>query len=224
MSATTVDLIQSRVASIIDGDPDIANISSTDYTLRLNYMNQALSEWESAYDWACLYKEYNTQSSTASGNASVVLPQDFRKLASYPVIANDALSSGLYPETRPQEAGRYSDTEKRVEILGNYRDNYIMRIYGTNLISGASIKVPYYASAGSLVSGSVVPIPNPDYLTKRTLAYIFEANEDARFGQAKLDAERILGSLIDYENVFNEASDSDHVKSVDERSGFRFGE
>lgn len=220
----TVENIQSEIASIIDGDNVLANINSTDYSLRLTYMNMALREWQEAYDWQSLYKEYNTLSSQASGNASVVLPQDFRKLASYPVIANDVLSSGLYPETRPQEAGRYSSTQQRVEILGNYRDNYVMRIYGTNLISGASIKIPYYASAGSLVSGSVVPIPNPDYLTKRTLAYIFEANEDARFPQAKLDAERILGSLIDYENVFSEASDSDRVKSVDERHGFRMGE
>lgn len=222
--AYSVDTIQSRIASVIDGDNDTDNISSSDYSLRLTYMNMALNEWQETYDWQVLYKEFNSLVSTSANNASIALPSDFRKLASYPLIANSATSADLYPETRPQEAGRYSDTEKRVEILGNYKDNYVLRVHGVTLISGASVKIPYYASAGSLVSGSVVPIPNPDYLVKRTLAYIYEASEDPRFPQAKLDAERILGSLIDYENVFSEASDSSSVRSVDERSGFRFGE
>jgi hypothetical protein len=217
----SVDQIQSEIASIIDGDPDTASISSSDYSLRLTYMNMALSEWESAYDWQTLYKEYN---SLFTGNASVILPQDFRKLASFPKIANSG-SSDLYPETRPQEAGRYQDTQNRVEILGNPYSGYVLRLYGATLASGASIKIPYYASAGSLATATDIPtIPDTTYLTRRTLAYVYEASEDPRFPQAKLDAERILGSLIDYENVFSEASDSDHVKSVDERSGFRFGE
>lgn len=180
----------------------------------------ALLEWQEAYDWQCLYKEYNVLVSTSTGNASVALPADFRKLASFPLVAGEQ-----HTETRPQEAGRYGTTDKRVEVLGNPYLNYTLRVYGVTIASGASVKVPYYASAGSLATTTdIVPIPNPDYLVKRTLAYIYESNEDARFPQAKLDAERILGSLIDYENVFSEASDSDHVKSVDERSGFRLGE
>lgn len=222
--AVSVDTIQSRVASVIDGDNNTANINTTDYSLRLTYMNMALNEWQEAYDWQVLYKEFNSLVSTAAGNASIALPSDFRKLASYPKIANGT-STDLYPETRPQEAGRYDDTQKRVEILGNYKNNYVLRVYGVTLISGASVKIPYYASAGSLATSTdIVPIPNSEYLTKRVLAYVFEANEDPRFPQSKLEAERILGSLIDYENVFSEASDSDRVKSVDERHDFRMGE
>lgn len=222
--ATTVDTIQSRIAAIIDGDNNTANINTTDYSLRLTYMNMALEEWQEAKDWQVLYKEHNVLVSTSTGNASIALPVNFRKLASYPVISNSASSTDLYPETRPQEAGRYEDDEKRVEILGNYQSNYVMRVYGVTLNSGASVKIPYYATAGSLVSGSVVPVPNPDYLVKRTLAYVYEAAEDPRFPQARLEAERILGSMIDYENVFSEASDSDRVKSYDERHKFRMGE
>lgn len=221
----TVDLVQSEVAAVIDGDPNTTNISSSDYSLRLTYMNMALREWQNSYDWQVLYKEFNSLVSTSNENASIALPSDFRKLASFPVIANASTSAELYPETRPQEAGRYDSTQKRVEILGNYKNNYVMRVYGVTLNSGASVKIPYYASAGSLATSTdILPIPNPDYITKRTIAYWYESLEDARFLNAKLDAERILGNLIDYENVFSEASDSDHVKSIDERHNFRMGE
>lgn len=221
-----VDEVQSRIAAVFDSNPDTSAISSGDYSLRLAFMNMALTEWQEAYDWQVLYKEYNVLVSTSTGNASIALPSDFRKLASFPVIANGTDSTGLYGENRPQESGQYESTDKRVEILGNPASNYTLRVYGTTLASGASIKVPYYSSAGSLATSiSMIPCPNPDYIVKRTLAYLFEANEDARLPQAKLDAERILGSLIDYENTFGEASQSDRVKTVDEtRHNFRMGE
>lgn len=186
----------------------------------------ALLEWQEAYDWQALYTEYNVLVSAATGNASVALPTDFRKLASYPVISN-AGSTDLYPETRPQESGQYNETDKRVEIRGNPQDNYVLRIYGTTLSSGASVKVPYYMSIQSLVSpANIAEIPNSDYLVKRTLAYWLEVREDSRFPLMKQEAERILGQMIDYENTFGEGSASDRVKSVDEtkHGDFRWGE
>jgi hypothetical protein len=225
MANISVNEIQSRLAAYADQDENTSNISSTDYSLRLKYINMALTEWQEAYDWQSLYTEYNVLISTSTGNASVALPTNFRKLASYPVITNSG-STDLYPETRPQEAGQYGSTDKRVEILGNPQDNYTLRIYGTTLSSGASVKVPYYMSAQSLVSpANIAEIPNPDYLVKRSLAYLLEAREDARFPQMKQEAERILGSMIDYENVFSEASTFNTVKTVEETSyGMRWGE
>lgn len=222
----TVDEIQSRIAAYTDQDENTSNISSTDYSLRLKYINMALTEWQEAYDWQSLYSEYNVLISTPTGNASVALPTDFRKLASYPVISN-AGSTDLFPETRPQEAGQYASTDKRVEILGNPQDNYILRVYGTTLSSGASVKIPYYMSAQSLASATnIAEIPNPDYLVKRSIAYLLEAREDARFPQMKQEAERILATMIDYENTFGEASTFDRVKTVEEtkHGDYRWGE
>ena len=216
MARVSVDLIQSAIAAYLDQDEVTTNISSTDYSLRLKYMNMALTEWQEAYDWQTLYSEYNMLISTSTGNASVALPSDFRKLASYPVISNSN-STDLYPETRPQEAGQYSNTDKRVEILGNPQDTYTLRIYGTTLSSGASVKVPYYMSAQSLVSpANIAEIPNPDFLVKRTIAYWLEVREDSRFPGMKQEADRILANMIDFENVFSEASASDRVKTIEE--------
>ncbi len=217
----TVDQIQSEVASVIDGDPVTANISSGDYALRLKYMNMALSEWEGTYDWQCLYNEYNVLVSVATGNASIALPTDFRKPASKPFIAGKALTI-----IRGQENFQYQPTDQRVAFFGNPKLNYTLVVYGTTLASGASITVPYYRSAGSLATSSDVPsIPDAQYLTRRTIAFWYESHDDDRFLNAKLDAERILGNLIDYENVFAEGSSSERVHSVDEiNNRFRLGD
>ena len=217
MSNLSVDQIQGRIAAIADQDGDTANINTSDYALRLTYINMALQEWAEAYDWQVLYNEYTTQTSTSTGNTSITLPTNFRKLASYPVISPDGANSYKFPETRPQEAGQYSSTDRRVEITGNPQDRYTMAVFGVGLQSGASIRVPYYMSVQSLASPSdVAEIPNADYLTKRALAYWWEARGDDRFPQMKQECERILGTMIDYENVFSEASTFDRVRTVEE--------
>lgn len=223
----TVDDIQGRIASVLDQDGNSSNIDTSDYALRLTYMNMALREWSEIYDWQALYTEFNTLTSTSTGNTSIALPSNFRKLASYPVITADGATSSLFPEVRPQEAGQYSTNDKRVEITGNPLNGYNMAVFGTALVSGASIKVPYYQSPTSLVSpANTTEIPNPEYLVRRTIAHWWEARGDDRFPQAKAEAERILANMIDYENVFSEASTNDRVKTVEEtRYGdLRWGE
>jgi len=223
----TVDNVQSRIAALIDQDENTSNVSSTDYSLRLNYINQANREWEEATDWQVLYKEYNMNISTSTGNASVVLPADFRRLASYPLITHDGATTDQFPESKGQEAGLYNSTDKRVEVLGNSYDKYTLRVFGVDMVSGASVKVPYFKSAISLVSpANVSEIPNPEFLVKRTVAYLWEAREDGRFPQMKGEADRILANMIDRENVFSVASTDSRVKTSDEiRHGdFRWGE
>lgn len=213
----TVDLIQSRVASIVDQNPSTSSLSASVYALRLAYINMALQEWSEAYDWQTLYTEYGTQTSTSTGNASIALPSDFRKLASFPVITVDGANTYAFPDTRPQTARQFISSDKRVEITGNPQDGYNMAVFGTALASGASIKVPYYKSVQSLATSSdIAEIPNPQYLIKRTISYWWEARNDPRYISVQQEAERILGTMIDYENTFGEASTFDRVKTVDE--------
>src|SRR6185436_8682184 len=101
--ADTLDDIQSDIASVIDSDPDTSNISTADYSLRTKYINISLREYQNAYDWQHLYNEYNVLVSTASANASIALPQDFRKPASKPWVAGKE-----YSIARPQEAGQFA--------------------------------------------------------------------------------------------------------------------
>ena len=225
MANISVNEIQARVASIVDQDENTANISTTDYSLRLKYINMGLREWAESSDWQTLFAEYNMRVSTSTGNASVVLPTEFRKLAGYPKITYDGTATRDFPEVLPQEDGQYGATDRRVWILGNPDDRYILRVFGSTLASGASVKVPYYASPQSLVSpANIAEIPNQDYLVQRTIAHIWEAREDGRFPQAKAEAERILRNMMEYENAFSRAAAYDRVKTIDEtKYKFRWG-
>jgi hypothetical protein len=94
-----------------------------------------------------------------------------------------------------------------------------------HLESGASIYVPYYAYPASLASpANQVSCPNPDYLVQGVIGDIWEAREDARFQQAKAEADMILKNMLEKEFTPNEASANDRVKTVEQtRYGFRLG-
>src|SRR5258708_19724064 len=95
MSVISVDEIQSRIAALADQDPVTSDISSTDYALRLKFINMAMTEWQEADDWQVLYNEYSVLVSTSTGNASIALPLDFLKIASFPLIL--FVTSTTYP-------------------------------------------------------------------------------------------------------------------------------
>jgi len=221
---STVDSVQSRVAGLVDQDENTSNIDSTDYSLRLSYINRAVSEWAEIQNWQTLFKEYNMLVSTSTGNASVVLPTDFRKLAGYPLITLDGTTTKQFPEVLPQE-DNLDKTDERVWILGNPNSSYVLRIFGSTLASGASVKVPYWSSPVSLASpADIAPVPDTQYLVQRTVSLIWESREDPRFPQAKAEADRILRNMMEKENTYNEASDHWRAKTWDEtKYGFRWG-
>lgn len=218
----SLDDVQSRVAAVADQDENTSNITSADYSLRRSYINMAQREWSETYDWKALYKENNSVVSTSTGNTSVVLPEDFRKLAAQPLITHDGTNTDFFQEIRPQEIGQFDlQTARFVYILGNQADNYTMVVNAAGtLSSGASIKLPYYASPASLVSpADVAMCPNPEYLVQRTLAYIWEGQSDPRFQQAKGEADKILQKMLDFEVTYGE-SYYDRVNTT-ERTQFK---
>ena len=203
--------------------------TSNDWNLRLKYINMAQAEWAELYDWQALYKEFNTRTSTISGNTSITLPTDYRKLASFPRISPDGVNAVDFPEVRPQEKSKYLSSDRFISILGDPNRNYTMVVHGGNsngqLVSGASIFVSYYASAVSLVSPADISMcPNPEFLVRRSVALLWESREDGRFPQAKQEAEKILQRMLEFENVHSEASTFDRVRTVEEtRYNFRWG-
>lgn len=221
----SLDNIQGRIAAILDQDEDTSNISTADYSLRREYINMAQREWSEAYDWKSLYREGNLSVSTSTGNASVVLPDDYRKLASFPRITFDGVTTENFPEIRPQEAYMYADTDRYITVSGDQSTGHIMFVNAGTLASGASIKLPYYASPASLVSpADIAMCPNPEYLVQRSLAYWWESADDGRFPQAKLEADKILRQLLEHEQVYGEGYDN-KVYTVERKdfNSFRWG-
>ena len=230
MSSTTVDTIQSRIAGIVDQDEDSSAIDSSDYSLRLNYINRREKAWSEIGNWQCLYKEYNTLTSTNSGNTSIALPSDFRRLASFPKITYDGVTTEEFSEIQGQQESQYdSVTDHYCKILGNDNAGYYLVVNpgssSPHLASGASIYIPYFLTPTSHTSPSnVVYCPNPEYLVQGAIADIWEAREDARFQQAKIEANLILQNMLMIENTPSQASANDVIRTRENsRWGFRAG-
>jgi hypothetical protein len=215
--AVDVTEIQNRIASMTDQSSTAPTVGGDDWTLRLMYMNMAQQEAFELYDWKFLYKEYITQTSTSTGNTSIAMPADFRKLGGYPQIGGYQ-----YAEKPAQERFTLQSTDRAVYLLGSAGNGVTMVVNGA-LASGASIVVPYYANGYALVlEADVSLIPDADYLVYRSIALLWEAREDDRFPQAKSKAEQILSRMLERENVFSEAAnDEGRVRTVEE-SKYRF--
>jgi hypothetical protein len=228
--ATNVSEIQNRIAAYVDQKPTSPTDTSDEWNLRLKYINMAQSEWGELYDWPNLYTEYNTMTSTATGNATVALPTDFRKVASYPKAVPDGSNDYEYAEIRPQEKERRSTTDRYFYLYGDESAGYSYVFNpgtsGGQFTSGASIFISYYAEPASLASPTdVSKCPDADFLTQRSIAYLLEARQDPRFQIAKLDAEKSLQRMLERENTHSEANDDkSRIKTVEEtRYGFRIG-
>lgn len=217
--------VQSKVAAILDQNESTSAISAADYSLRREYINMAQREWAETYDWRSLYRESNLRVSTSTGNASVAMPTDFRKLAQMPRITYDGATTEFFPEIRPQEKHMYSDTDLYIYLLGDQNAGFTMFVNAGTLSSGASILLPYYRSPASLVSPTNIAMcPNPEYLVQRTLAYVWESQVDERCPQAKFEADKILRQMLEYEQVYGESYD-DRVVTTERKnfSNFRWG-
>src|SRR5258708_39804774 len=113
MSTVTLDYLQSQVAALVDQNEATSAISSTDYSLRLNFINRSLTEWAESYDWDSMYKIYYGVISTSTGNTSIALPTNFRKLASFPLITYDGVNTKEFPQVLPIEDKQFNDTDLR---------------------------------------------------------------------------------------------------------------
>ncbi len=225
--ALNVNELQSRVSSMVNQSVTPPTQGSDEWNLFLKFLNRAQDEFSELYDWQALFKEYSTLTSTSTGNTSIAMPADFRKLASFPRITTDG-DSRDYAEIRPQERGNKISSDKFIYFLGNPNSSYTMVVHSGSsngqLSSGASIVVPYYSSLQSLASAlDVTGVPDANYLVQRTVSLIWEAREDGRFPEAKAEAEKILQRMLERENVHSEASTASRVRTSEELSGFRIG-
>lgn len=224
MSWTVLDL-QTQMASEIDQSATAPTQGGTDWNIRLNAFNRALIDWAEACDWGVLKKVFNGIISTSTGNASLALPNDFRKLDGFPKITWDGTNTEEFTPIDVTKNSQYLDTDKFVNILGNNRDSNIMYIHGGTLASGASVEFTYWKSPQSLASATnLVDCPDPTYLLQRGLYYIYKGREDGRFPEAKVESEKILARMLENENTLGQAHSDNRIHNWNEtRYGFKIG-
>ena len=223
--AWSVNDIQLQIASEIDQSDSTPDQGGTDWNIRLNYINRAQLDWAKSYDWSSLLKVHNGLVSTSSANASYALPVDFEKIDGYAHIVADGSTTFDFPVDSPSRSNLYTSSDKWVSILGNARDNRVMYINSNTLVSGASVQFTYYAAPVSLASASqLVECPDPSYIVQRSLYYIHKSNEDARFPEAKAEADRILARLIESENTLPLSHmDRSVRRGIGRLASFRYG-
>lgn len=222
MAHDTLNDILVKVSGIVSQTTDVTD-TSDEYALWRSYANIAQKEWAETFEWPQLYAEYSTRTSTSTGNATVALPTDFRKLAAFPRITYDGSDTADFPEISPLSQSQYLSTEKYVYRLDTSTGAYLY-VHPATLASGASIFIPYWRSPASLVSpANQVDCPNPDYMVRRITGLVWEAREDQRFQQANAEAQRILANLLEFENAHGVAY-NDVIPTVEEsRYNFRIG-
>lgn len=219
-----VQEMQEQLASILDNSSSAPTAGGTDWNIRLNLLNRAQLDWAEVYDWRALLKTINTRTSVASSNATITLPSDFRKLASFPEITWDGSATYIFPEVDQTTRLQYADTDPYVSIIGNPRDNYTLILHPASIVSGASIYYTYFSSPASLASAvDQTNCPDPSYLVEKAAYYFLRGREDTRYNEALARSEAILSRLVENENTRGEAFD-DRVKTVLEtKHSFRIG-
>jgi len=194
MAQKTLEQVLKDVGAYVDQDTTLP--TGTELTVRVNLVNQALDEWQNAYEWKVL-RERHTVSFAFSGT-STALPDRFKKLMTPPYDLSKQ-SDNRYVEIDPDERFNRGSSEKYSWIDGNDVAGRAL-IWNPALASGASLAydIQTYASALATLADTSV-CHNPNYLVKWTIATVLEARSDPRFPQVKAAADRLLQTMIEEE-------------------------
>lgn len=226
--AITVDEIQSRIASLVDQSVDTPTAGGSEWNLRLKYINRAIDEWGAAFDWEALRKEH-WMNVTGVSQASLSLPGDFHKMAGFPLLYGTVSGGEEWNEIKPDERKLYDDADEYFYILGDRANGHTMIWNVGTLASGASLLISYYAYPTSVASpADTILVSDPEFITNRVIAYIFESRSDGRFQQTEVKARENLLQMIENEQTARYSSysmsDNKYVQTSDRLfHSFRIG-
>lgn len=199
--------MQKTLQSILDDigayvDQDTTTPTGVELTTRINFVNQSLTEWGESYQWAQLRVLSNLTFSFSG--TSFALPTNFKKLMSFPTDVSQN-TDNQYIQIKPQDRLSYPSLNKYCYIIGDDSAGRSL-VLNPPLASGASIAFDFQSYPSSLATLTDISVcPQPDYLVKRSIAYVLEARSDTRFPQVKQDADVILQKMIEEENAPSQA-------------------
>jgi hypothetical protein len=221
--AQSLNNILQAVGADVDQDTTIP--TGTELTTRINLVNRAIQEWSMTYNWSASKKTFSFAG--AQSQVSAALPADFKEFAS-PIFdlaqgLNDPNSqAGKYPEIKAEQRFTKLTTDKYVIVRGDDSTGKYIEI-SPALLSSASMSMEYYSRATSLVTlADISPVPNYEYIPRRTSGFILQSRQDARFPQTKADADRMLATMIE-EEVAAPGSQQNRVPDVYRENNFKLG-
>jgi hypothetical protein len=191
---TTLDQILKDVNSYVDLENE--RPTGTELSVRVNYINQAIREWASSNVWQQLTRSFYPTTASVS---AVALPSDFRELAGPP---QEYLSSGSW---RAHDAVRVQD---RYSLSGSAYYCYIegdpvsgQFLNFNNLSVGATVSVNYQRYPSIMATFSdICEVPDPQYVVAKTISYVLQSRDDARFPLKDAEAGRLLQNMVGRES------------------------
>lgn len=215
----TLEQILQEIGGYVD--QDTSTPTGTDLTTRSNYVNRALREWGSAYDWEQLtVKQTLTASSISS--VSFALPSNFRKPMSAVYLYDASVPTCftiIDPAQRFDVNRYYGSTDFVAYTGGNPSTGYYINI-PKGIASGASLVMDIQIYPSSLATlNNIPPIDDPEYLVDRGIAYVLEARSDSRFPTMKANADRKLSTMVERQNSGNKGKPN----SIPMNVGFSIG-
>lgn len=217
----TLEEILQRIGSYVDQDS--ATPTDSDLAIRSNFVNFAYEEWANSYDWDETRSTYTFSPVTAS-TVSVALPADYMKIQS-PLYEQTSETSraNKYTEIKESDHWAYNNTDKVFYVSGNRSIGYTLLV-PRGLTSGATCELKYQSHPTSLATLTAIPVmSNPNYLVQRGIAFVLESRGDTRFPTAKSDADRILGSMIEHQNVIRSGGGENRIPNYYAKRGYRIG-
>ncbi len=197
--ADTLTTLQQKIATRVDQTTTTPTVAGNEWEWRRSFINQAIEEWNNAYDWEVLRKvEFLTL--TSSAQVTISLPSAYKKTAAYPINYSTGIDGGeQWPEIQPNEIKLHATTDNYYYVLGT-RGSFNM-IWNGSIPSGASIQIQYWSYPTSLVSpNDSVIVGDPDFIVDRVSAFIFESRNDGRFQQLEAKAREKLLLMVDNDN------------------------
>lgn len=227
MARLAISAIMKSIAATVNQDATSPTAGGSEWNLWLEYINRSVEEWAQTHDWEDLRKTFYP---TISGltQATIALPQDFRKLAASPVHWGTGISGGeQWPEILPEQKYLYASTEKWAQIRGDINNGFNLIWNPGTLSSGASLEIQYFSIPTSLASPAQISlVPDSQFIIDRGISYIFEARSDPRFQQQEVKAREKLLQMIEQANISKYstyAGGANPVMTTNRRLGFRLG-
>lgn len=194
MATTLEQLLQQSAAYL---DLDTTTPTSTELSTRVSFANQAVKEWEAAYQWRQLKVDLVTSGACL---ASLAVPSGFKNLLA-PI--REYLSSGVrydYPEIPVEERYTKNAEDRYCYIVGDPVNGYAFNF--NNLPANATLGIPYQRQASLMATLSdVCEVPDPEFVKTKITSYVLQSRNDERFPLVDSEAKRILKNMIGREMI-----------------------
>lgn len=215
-----LESILQEVGAVVDQDP--ATPSGDDLTVQVKYAALALEEWGNAYQWKQLKVQHDL-GFTLSGT-SIGLPGNFKDFMSPMYEHSPGLDAAdEYQVIPPEGRFRKHSTDKYLVLMGDDLRGRWLKI-NPAMKSGFSgvMDLQVYPSAMATLADICV-CPNPEFIVRRTAAFILESRSDPRFPLMKAEADKLLARMIEEEDAPSLA-ETNRIKEWPIEDGFVLGE